>query len=49
MIGAEIGQGVVVDRDIAEEPAIGVVGAAQLVELAGAADAVDGGVESTAP
>ena len=44
MIGAEIGQGVVVDRDVAEEPAIGVVGTAQLGELAGAADAVDGGV-----
>ena len=45
MIGAEVGQGVVVDRDVAEDPAIGVVVAAELVELAGAADAVDGGVE----
>ena len=34
-VGAEVGQGVVVDRDITEEPAIGVVVAAQPVELAG--------------
>ena len=43
-VGAEVGQGVVVDCDVAEEPAIGVVVAAESVELAGAADAVDGGV-----
>jgi hypothetical protein len=45
MGGAEIGQGVVIDGNIAEDPAIGIVAAAQLVELACAADAIDGGVE----
>jgi hypothetical protein len=45
MIGAEVGQRVVIDTDITANPLIGTVAAAQLIKLACAADTVDGGVE----
>ena len=45
MIGAEVGQRVVIDTDITANPLIGTVAAAQFIELTCAADTVDGGVE----
>ncbi len=45
MSGPEVGQGMVIDRDIAADPLIGGMATAELIELPGAADAVDGGVE----
>ena len=45
MSGAEVGQGVVIDRDIAADPLIGGMVPAELIELPGTADAIDGGVE----
>jgi hypothetical protein len=42
---AEVGQGVVVDADAAGQPAEGVVPQAQLGQGAGAADALEGGVQ----
>jgi len=41
MGGAEVGQGVVIDADIAEDPALVIVLVTEFVELSGAADAVD--------
>ena len=45
MVGAEVGEGVVVGGHVADDPPEGGVFAAKPVELAGAADALDGGVE----
>ena len=42
---AEVGEGVVVDGHVADDPPEGVVVRAQPVQRAGAADALDGGVE----
>jgi hypothetical protein len=42
---AEIGEGVVIDGDAATDPAEAVVVGTQIVEGAGAADALDGGVQ----
>ena len=43
MMDAEVGQGVIVDRDTATEPAKGVVMAAQIVQSPGTADSLNGG------
>lgn len=43
VLGAKVGQGVVVDAHTATQPAVGVVALAQPVDLAGRAHAVDGG------
>ena len=45
MVGAEVGEGVVVGGHVADDPLEGGVVAAKLVESPGAADALDGGVE----
>ena len=45
MVGAEVGEGVVVGGHVADDPLEGGVVPAEPVELPGAADALDGGVE----
>ncbi len=44
-IDPEVGQGVIVDADAAAQPAEGVVVGAEVVQGAGAADTLQGGVQ----